>query len=84
MKITRKYLLFTQMADEVKPRCRDYPDYFYPEDWGEDYEFAKAWAQKICNACPIKDLCLEYALEADEEFGIWGGKTAASRKYGRG
>ena len=34
---------------------------------------------KICAKCPAKDECLEYALK-HEEFGIYGGTTAAERK----
>jgi hypothetical protein len=34
---------------------------------------------KICAKCPAKDECLEYALK-HEDFGIYGGTTAAQRK----
>jgi len=36
-------------------------------------------AKKLCNECPVRTLCLEYALENNEEHGLWGGKTAADR-----
>src|SRR5690625_1151182 len=32
----------------------------------------------ICNSCPIKAECLEWALEHDEQ-GIWGGTTLYER-----
>ena len=37
-------------------------------------------AKQLCQMCPLKALCAEYALEAREEFGIWGGLTAQDRK----
>jgi WhiB family transcriptional regulator, redox-sensing transcriptional regulator len=37
-------------------------------------------AQAICETCPIKALCLEYALEANEEHGVWGGTSERERK----
>lgn len=30
-------------------------------------------ARKFCDACPVAEECLEYALEGAEKFGIWGG-----------
>jgi len=34
----------------------------------------------ICDACPVKNLCAEYAIEQKEEFGIWGGTTPLQRR----
>lgn len=41
-----------------------------------------AWARKLCAGCPteVKNACLAYALENDEEWGVWGGLTAGERK----
>lgn len=36
--------------------------------------------KELCGACPLRLLCLEYALEAGEEDGIWGGLTRNERK----
>lgn len=36
-------------------------------------------AKMICNLCPFKAQCAEYALAAEEEFGVWGGLTASER-----
>lgn len=30
-------------------------------------------AKRVCRMCCVKDVCLEYALETDEKYGIWGG-----------
>ncbi len=39
-------------------------------------------AKKICSDCPIKDLCLDWAL-VTQDSGIWGGLTPAERKKQR-
>ena len=33
----------------------------------------------LCEACPVADQCLAYALE-HENYGFWGGTTARERK----
>jgi len=35
-------------------------------------------AKAICEACPLKTQCLEYALENNYE-GVWGGTTDSDR-----
>lgn len=37
-------------------------------------------AKEVCMTCPVKHDCLEYALEAREAYGIWGGLTELERK----
>lgn len=34
----------------------------------------------VCGTCPVRDLCLAYAIANDEPDGIWGGMTRAERK----
>lgn len=36
-------------------------------------------AQFCILACPVREACLSYALEADERWGVWGGTTEAER-----
>ena len=36
-------------------------------------------AREICESCPLRAKCLDYATFA-EEYGIWGGTTAGERK----
>lgn len=33
-----------------------------------------------CQACPVQEACLEYALSAREPYGVWGGTTEQERK----
>lgn len=51
------------------------PDIFFPVT-DEDAEPAKA----ICNACPVREACLEFALAAREREGVWGGATERERR----
>lgn len=37
-------------------------------------------AKAVCEKCPIKTPCLQFALENNEEHGIWGGTTERRRK----
>ena len=51
------------------------PEAFFPEKGGSTRE-----AKKICVGCEVKGECLEYALEHDERFGIWGGLSERERR----
>jgi WhiB family redox-sensing transcriptional regulator len=51
------------------------PDMFYPEGKG----FTGAKAQAVCRTCPVMIQCLDWALEHDERFGVWGGMTGDER-----
>ena len=61
-------------ASEAKCLNAD-PDVFFPEKGGSTRE-----AKRICGECPVRDECLEYALEEDERFGIWGGMSERERR----
>lgn len=51
------------------------PEAFYPEKGGSTAE-----AKKICRGCPVKDQCLQWALDHDERFGVWGGLSDRERR----
>lgn len=53
-------------------------DLFFAED-----ELTQARAKSICAACPIREMCLDWGVRA-EEFGIFGGMTAKERAKVRG
>lgn len=37
-------------------------------------------AKRVCARCPVWERCRGYALENEEEFGVWGGLSEAERK----
>jgi WhiB family redox-sensing transcriptional regulator len=51
------------------------PDIFYPAT-DEEAEVAKA----VCEVCPVRQPCLEYALSSRERDGVWGGATEKERR----
>jgi len=40
----------------------------------------RALALSLCNACPVKTECLEFALECESIDGIYGGTLGDERK----
>jgi WhiB family transcriptional regulator, redox-sensing transcriptional regulator len=65
--------------------CRDRPELFFPEDVDRRESMAQRMlyskmAKELCQSCPIRLVCLEYALAANEDYGIWGGLSAKQRK----
>ena len=51
------------------------PDIFFPEQ-GESAEDARA----VCADCPVIDECLDYAIDTNQELGIWGGTNGRERR----
>ena len=37
-------------------------------------------AKSICNRCPVRTQCLNFAIENREAHGIWGGKSPWERR----
>lgn len=54
--------------------CATNPDAWFP-DRGGNSEAVK----KICWGCEAREKCLAYALENNEDQGIWGALSAAER-----
>ena len=51
------------------------PEAFFPEKGGSTRD-----AKRICTSCDVRAQCLEYALQNDERFGIWGGLSERERR----
>ena len=51
------------------------PEAFFPEKGGSTRE-----AKRVCGSCEVRAECLEYALQNDERFGIWGGLSERERR----
>jgi WhiB family redox-sensing transcriptional regulator len=37
-------------------------------------------AKQVCGGCPVREVCLEWALKTGQTAGVWGGKSARQRK----
>lgn len=51
------------------------PEIFHPEKGGSTKE-----AKIVCAACPVATLCLQWALDHDERFGVYGGYSERERR----
>jgi WhiB family redox-sensing transcriptional regulator len=63
------------MADAA---CREDvdPEIFFVSD--KDPRAARL-AKNVCQTCPVRGDCAEYAIKRPNLFGIWGGLTDAER-----
>lgn len=50
-----------------------------PELWFSDHLADQEYALTICNACPLREPCLDYAVHHMVQ-GIWGGTVESVRK----
>lgn len=51
------------------------PELFYPPKGG-----GATPAKGICGSCDVRLKCLKYALDNNEEFGVWGGLSERERR----
>ncbi len=60
----------------TRAACRGLdPDLFFPERGEPTRE-----ARTVCNQCPVRVDCLNYALDNNERFGMWGGLSERQRR----
>ena len=92
-KKSKKLFELLLAAEKENAECRENPDIFFPEDWDHWRDYldrqkgghtgmsakARNLAKEMCMRCPLRSQCLDYALEAKEPAGIWGGLTAFER-----
>ena len=58
------------------PCAQTDPHLFFPEKGGSARD-----AKRVCRGCEVRDKCLEYALNNDERFGVWGGLSERERRH---
>ena len=51
------------------------PDVFFPDHASDGLGEARA----ICSLCPVRGECLQYSLDIDARFGVFGGLSEAQR-----
>ena len=54
------------------------PDFFFPED--DDGGRVSRLAKQICAACPVREICLNYAQDNMITEGIFGGLSPIQRR----
>lgn len=79
--MARQNLLETDPSWRIKAACRDLdPNLFFPVGTTGPAIEETANAKSTCAQCISKVACLEYALENNEQYGIWGGATEDERQ----
>ncbi len=51
------------------------PELFFPTRGDSSWQ-----AIAVCEPCPVRAECLDYALDLGERYGIWGGTAEKARK----
>jgi WhiB family transcriptional regulator, redox-sensing transcriptional regulator len=73
---------FGNWWDEAACRGQDASFFFAPsyfEKRGEKLA-REAVAKSFCTRCPVRDECLEFALESRDPHGVWGGMNEMERR----
>ena len=72
---------FTQTDWRADAACRDTdPDLFFPVGTtGLALDQIEA-AKIVCTTCPCQDECLQFALDTNQDAGVWGGLGEEERR----
>jgi len=72
-----------EMDWQEEAACRDHENviFFGPEQGESELERQprEAHAKSICQRCPVAEPCLEFAMESNQKYGIWGGLNEKER-----
>ncbi len=61
--------------------CRDTdPDLFFPVGTTGYAVLQIDRAKQVCGECPVSAECLQYALDTNQDSGIWGGTSEEERR----
>lgn len=61
--------------------CRDTdPDLFFPIGTTGQALLQIDRAKQVCNECTVQVSCLEFALETNQDSGVWGGTSEEERR----
>lgn len=56
------------------------PELFFPAGrTGTAQELAES-AKRVCARCAVAEACLRFAMETNQEYGVWGGTTEDERR----
>lgn len=61
--------------------CREQdPDLFFPVSHTQGWKTQTKQAKAVCGTCPVRETCLEWALDTGQTTGVWGGLSAGERR----
>lgn len=65
----------------VEAACRrENPELFLPVGSDGPAKQQIDEAKAVCRRCPVQEACLDYALTAGEDAGVWGGQGEGERR----
>jgi WhiB family redox-sensing transcriptional regulator len=53
---------------------------FFPVGVTGQAEIQIRQAKAVCQECPVKAECLEFAITTNQEYGVWGGTSEDERR----
>jgi WhiB family redox-sensing transcriptional regulator len=66
---------------QTRGACRTAdPDLFHPIGGSKEARAQAAEAKQYCRRCPVRDICLSWALETRQDDGVLGGLTEEERR----
>jgi len=72
-----KLLAAIDKAPSIPPCQTTDPEIWYSDK--EDVGLTYRLAREFCGQCPVMHQCANYAIEAGETDGVWGGLTPRER-----
>lgn len=61
--------------------CKDTdPELFFPVGTTGGALVQIEEAKVVCDQCAVRDACLEFAIETNQDWGIWGGTSEDERR----
>jgi WhiB family redox-sensing transcriptional regulator len=61
--------------------CKDTdPELFFPVGTTGQALLQIDRAKEVCDECPVKVRCLDFAIETNQDSGIWGGTSEEERR----
>ncbi len=72
------YLLEYSQQGYDAASCKGVPTEIFFPDIEHFQEEDKVLFKRVCDGCPVKQRCLEWAL-VHERYGVWGGMTPRER-----
>ncbi|WP_329406548.1 WhiB family transcriptional regulator [Streptomyces sp. NBC_00704] len=65
--------------EQAECRSED-PDLFFPIGTSGPALMQAEQAKAVCRRCPVREPCLEWAMETDQTLGVWGGTSETERR----
>jgi WhiB family redox-sensing transcriptional regulator len=56
------------------------PDLFFPIGFGDEVRRNIRQAKEVCAVCPVRQECLDWAVDTRQLFGVWGGLAEDERQ----